>query len=40
MKKYSNLLMDLADVSLMCIAEREKIEQIISIDKDFSIYKT
>ncbi|UOG37175.1 ribbon-helix-helix protein, CopG family [Leptospira noguchii] len=25
---------------LMCIAEREKIEQIISIDKDFSIYKT
>lgn len=40
MKKYSNLLMDLADASLMCIAEREKIEQIISIDKDFSIYKT
>ncbi|EKO58640.1 toxin-antitoxin system, toxin component, PIN family [Leptospira kirschneri str. H2] len=24
----------------MCIAEREKIEQIISVDKDFSIYKT
>ncbi|EKO53018.1 PIN domain protein [Leptospira kirschneri str. 200803703] len=40
MKKYSNLPMDLADASLMCIAEREKIEQIISIDKDFSFYKT
>lgn len=40
MKKYSNLPMDLADASLMCIAEREKIEQIISVDKDFSIYKT
>lgn len=40
MKKYSDLPMDLADVSLMCIAEREKIERIISIDSDFSIYKT
>ncbi|MBW0435468.1 PIN domain-containing protein [Leptospira yasudae] len=40
MKKYSDLPMDLADASLMCIAEREGIERIISIDSDFSIYKT
>ncbi|WP_061243627.1 type II toxin-antitoxin system VapC family toxin [Leptospira interrogans] len=40
MKKYSDLSMDLADASLMCIAERQGIERIISIDSDFSIYKT
>ncbi|TGK38428.1 PIN domain-containing protein [Leptospira gomenensis] len=40
MKKYSDLPMDLADASLMCIAEKEGIERIISIDSDFSIYKT
>ncbi|EMF80930.1 toxin-antitoxin system, toxin component, PIN family [Leptospira weilii serovar Topaz str. LT2116] len=40
MRKYSDLPMDLADASLMCIAEREGIERIISIDSDFSIYKT
>ncbi|WP_078127640.1 type II toxin-antitoxin system VapC family toxin [Leptospira alexanderi] len=40
MKKYSNLPMDLADASLMCIAEKEEINRIISIDSDFSIYKT
>ncbi|EMI67880.1 toxin-antitoxin system, toxin component, PIN family [Leptospira interrogans str. FPW1039] len=40
MKKYSDLPMDLADASLMCIAERQGIERIISIDSDFSIYKT
>ncbi|PJZ47522.1 type II toxin-antitoxin system VapC family toxin [Leptospira saintgironsiae] len=40
MQKYSDLPMDLADASLMCIAEREGIYNIISIDSDFSIYKT
>ncbi|EMJ57201.1 toxin-antitoxin system, toxin component, PIN family [Leptospira interrogans serovar Valbuzzi str. Duyster] len=40
MKKYSDLPMDLADASLMCIAERKGVERIISIDSDFSIYKT
>ncbi|EQA36661.1 PIN domain protein [Leptospira inadai serovar Lyme str. 10] len=40
MQKYSDLPMDLADASLMCIAEREGIFNIISIDSDFSIYKT
>ncbi len=40
MKKYSDLPMDLADASLMCIAERENIRTIFSIDSDFSIYRT
>lgn len=39
MKKYSDLPMDLADASLMCISEKNEIERIISIDSDFSIYK-
>ncbi len=40
MKKYSDLPMDLADASLMCISENHGIESIISIDSDFSIYKS
>jgi len=40
MIKYSNLPMDLADASLMCIAEKFKIYNIISIDSDFNIYRT
>ncbi|WCL50723.1 type II toxin-antitoxin system VapC family toxin [Leptospira sp. GIMC2001] len=39
MRKYSDLPMDLADASLMCISERDGIDRIISIDSDFSIYK-
>lgn len=39
MRKYSDLPMDLADASLMCISEKQGIEKIISIDSDFSIYK-
>jgi len=31
--------MDLADASLMCIAERESTYKIISIDSDFEIYR-
>ena len=38
MRKYSDLPMDLADASLMCISEKQGIEKIISIDSDFSIY--
>jgi uncharacterized protein len=37
--KYSDVPMDLADASLMCIAERESIYKIISIDSDFEIYR-
>jgi predicted nucleic acid-binding protein len=40
MLKYANVPMDLADASLMCISEKEHIKHIISIDSDFSIYRT
>lgn len=39
MEKYSDLPMDLADATLLVIAEVMNIEKVISIDKDFSIYK-
>jgi uncharacterized protein len=39
-EKYADRPMDLADATLLIIAERENIAEIISIDKDFSIYKT
>ena len=32
--------MDLADATLMYIANKEKIKNIISIDSDFDIYRT
>lgn len=40
MVKYADVPMDLADASLMCISETEQINHIISIDSDFSIYRT
>ncbi|EPG68164.1 type II toxin-antitoxin system VapC family toxin [Leptospira wolffii] len=40
MQKYSDLPMDLTYASLMCLAEREEISKIVSIDSDFSIYRT
>jgi len=39
-EKYSDVPMDLADASLMVIAEIEKIENIITIDSDYHIYRT
>lgn len=38
-QKYSDAPMDLADASIVCIAERESIFKILSIDSDFAIYK-
>jgi hypothetical protein len=38
-KKYSDLPMDFADASLMRVAERERIDDVISIDRDFYIYR-
>jgi len=38
--KYSNIPMDLADSTLMYVAHKEKIKNIISIDSDFDIYRT
>ena len=40
MSKYTNVPMDLADSSLMLVAEKYNIKNIISIDSDFDIYRT
>lgn len=40
MQKYTNVPMDLADATLMYIAHKENITDIVSIDSDFDIYRT
>jgi predicted nucleic acid-binding protein len=40
MQKYSDLPMDLADATLMYIANKENIKNILSIDSDFDVYRT
>jgi len=40
MEKYTNVPMDLADASLLYLAERENIQRIATIDRDFYIYRT
>ncbi len=40
MKKYNDRPMDLADATLMCVAEKNNLRHIFSVDSDFSIYKT
>jgi predicted nucleic acid-binding protein len=40
MEKYIDIPMDLADASLMYIANKENIKSIVSIDSDFDIYRT
>jgi len=37
--KYADLPMDFADATLVQIAEREKISNVVSIDRDFYIYR-
>lgn len=39
-QRYANVPMDLADASLMVAAERMNIRYIVTIDSDFSIYRT
>lgn len=39
-KKYSDVPMDLADASLVVIAEKMDIKEIITIDSDYYIYRT
>jgi uncharacterized protein len=40
MRKYQDLPMDLADASLICVAEREGIDTFFTLDRrDFSIYR-
>ena len=38
-KKYSDLPMDFADATLVVTAEKTGIREIISLDKDFNIYR-
>jgi len=38
-KKYSDLPMDFADATLVVAAEKSGIREIISLDKDFDIYR-
>ena len=40
MDKYTNVPMDLADATLMYVAQKEKLADIVSIDSDFDIYRT
>lgn len=40
MQKYTNVPMDLADATLMYMAHKENIRDIVSIDSDFDIYRT
>ncbi|MEA3229069.1 MAG: PIN domain-containing protein [Campylobacterota bacterium] len=40
MEKYLDIPMDLADATLMYIADKEYIKNIVSIDSDFDIYRT
>ena len=40
MEKYIDIPMDLADGTLMYIASKENIKNIVSIDSDFDIYRT
>ncbi|MGH8248575.1 MAG: type II toxin-antitoxin system VapC family toxin [Gammaproteobacteria bacterium] len=40
MQKYQDLPMDLADAGLVCVAEREKIRRIFTIDRrHFGLYR-
>ena len=39
-QKYSDLPMDFADASLVHISEKLGIKSVISIDSDFSVYRT
>lgn len=40
MEKYSDIPMDLADATLMYIANKDNIKNIVSIDSDFDVYRT
>ncbi len=39
-EKYQNVPMDLADASLVAIAEKLHVHEIITIDSDYYIYRT
>jgi predicted nucleic acid-binding protein len=40
MRKYRDLPMDLADAALVCVAERERLRRVFTVDRrDFQIYR-
>jgi uncharacterized protein len=39
MGKYADIPMDFADATLVAVAERERIDRIITVDSDFLIYR-
>lgn len=39
MKKYQDVPMDLADASLVAIAENRSLRRVFSLDKDFFVYR-
>ena len=40
MTKYRDLPMDLADAALVCVAERESIRRVLTLDRrDFAVYR-
>ena len=40
MRKYHDLPMDLADASLVAVADTENIHTIFTLDEDFKVYRT
>lgn len=39
MEKYENVPMDLADASLIAVAESRSLNRIFTVDSDFNIYR-
>jgi len=39
MEKYANVPMDLADASIIRVAERDGMTDVFTLDKDFLIYR-
>jgi len=40
MEKYRDLSMDLADASLVAVADRLGIKRVFTVDSDFAVYRT
>jgi hypothetical protein len=39
MRKYRDVPMDFADAALVCVAERDRLTRIVTVDGDFDIYR-
>lgn len=39
LRRYRDLPMDFADASLVCVAQRERILQVFTLDRDFGVYR-